>query len=153
MAGRKTGRPARTDPPKRDKVPEILRRIASGQSLREICRDENMPSREAFFEWLDQDKDLRRKYREATRRRADALFDEMFEIADDARNDWLERQTKSGETYEVLNREAVMRSALRVDLRKWALVRMNPKRYGDKVDLKHGGRVKVITLSRDDENI
>lgn len=153
MAGKKRGAPRRGQPSKREKIPAILARIAAGESLVAICRDEDMPSRELFFRWLKSDEDLQTLYAIAMEQRADALFDEMFEIADDARNDWMERQTKSGDTYEVLNKEAVMRSSLRVDVRKWALARMNPKKYGDKVDLNHGGRVKVVALDRDDEAI
>jgi len=33
----------------------------------------------------------------------------------------------------------MQRSRLRVDVRKWALSKMNPKKYGDKVDHTTGG--------------
>lgn len=145
--------PAQPKPEPKAKIPEILARMADGESLRSICRDKDMPNKANVFRWLAQDEGFQKAYAAAMEQRADALFEEMFDIADDARNDWMEKTSKSGEAFEAFNREAVQRSALRVDVRKWALARMNPKKYGDKVDLNHGGRVKVVTLDRDDEAI
>jgi hypothetical protein len=153
MAKRGRGRVPADQPQPREKIPEILAGLASGRSLRSVLTDEGMPDMAAFFRWLKADEGLQTAYAAAMEQRADALFDEMFEIADDATNDWMERTNKRGETYETLNKEAVQRSTLRVDVRKWALARMNPKKYGEKVDLNHGGRVKVVTLDRDDEAI
>lgn len=134
-------------------IPEILDRIAGGESLLSICSEQRMPRRGTFLLWVGKDEALQKSYAAAMEQRADTLFDEMFEIADDARNDWMEKQSKSGEVFHTLNKEAVQRSTLRVDVRKWALARMNPKKYGDKVDLSHSGKVKVVTLDRDDEAI
>lgn len=76
-----------------------------------------------------------RRFRTDTRAcevRADHVFDEIFDIADDGRNDWMEKR-QGDETVWVENGEALRRSALRVDARKWALARMQPKKYGDKI--------------------
>ena len=63
----------------------------------------------------------------------------MLEIADDGTNDWIERQNaRSGETYIALNDEAISRSRLRVEARKWLMGKMKPKKYGDKIDVDHG---------------
>lgn len=135
----------------RKRIPEIIERMIEGESLRQICRSEGMPHIATFLVWVSKDEELAKQYSAAIQLRADSYFEEIFDIADDARNDWMERETKSGEVIEVVNREAIQRSALRVDARKWALARMNPKKYGDKVDLNHGGRVKVVSVDRDDE--
>ena len=58
-----------------------------------------------------------------------------------------------GKKTEVTTGDMIDHRKLQVDARKWALARMNPKKYGDKVDLNHGGRVKVVSLDRDDEAI
>ena len=39
----------------------------------------------------------------------------------------------------VTNHNVIQRDRLRVDARKWALSKMNPKKYGDKVDVTSGG--------------
>ena len=111
----------------------ILGRIMEGESLRAICRDDGMPDRSTVSRWLIEDAERQRAYALATDIRADMVFDEVLEIADDASRDWV---AKDGAF--VLDAEHVRRSALRIEARKWALARMAPKKYGEKLDLNHG---------------
>ena len=110
---------------------KICRRMAEGESLRAVCRDPAMPDKATVLRWLaDKDKaEFRDQYAHARDMRADALFDEALEIADDAAGDW----TEDGNGNEVLDHEHVQRSRLRVDTRKWAAGKLAPKRYGDKI--------------------
>ena len=64
----------------------------------------------------------------------DAIADELFDIADDGQNDWMERHGEGNEGYTV-NGEHVSRSRLRVDTRKWYLSKLAPKRYGEKLEV------------------
>lgn len=65
--------------------------------------------------------------------------DEILEIADDGQNDWMERESKNGEVFEVENHEVLNRSRLRVDARKWLMSKLAPKKYGDVQKLEHSG--------------
>jgi len=114
----------------------ICDRIEGGESLRSVLRDDKMPSSQTFFKWIDGDEIKSKQYARATELRANHIFDEMFEIADDGSNDYMQK-LKGDEMADVLNSEHVQRSKLRIDTRKWALSKMNPKKYGDssKVDL------------------
>ncbi|KZK89150.1 hypothetical protein PsAD5_05511 [Pseudovibrio sp. Ad5] len=56
----------------------------------------------------------------------------MLEIADDARNDWMERINRS-ETTAVFNAENVQRSRLRIQTRQWIAEKRCPSRYGQKI--------------------
>ena len=69
---------------------------------------------------------------------ADFMADEIIEIADDATNDYMENLDKDGECigYKV-DGEAIQRSRLRVDARKWVAAKLRPKKYGDKQQLQH----------------
>lgn len=113
----------------------ICDRIENGESVKAILRDENMPSSQTFWKWLDEDTKKSNQYARACELRAESIFDEMFDIADDGTNDWVEKYDKSGNSYYELNGEHVQRSRLRIDARKWALSKMNPKKYGDKLDI------------------
>lgn len=125
------GRPTDYSP---EIVAVILARIAEGESVRSIARDEAMPAMSTIFKWLAEHEEFSEQYRSACEMRADAMFEEMFEIADDGTNDWMERHNQDGQSLGwVLNSEHVQRSRLRVDTRKWALSKMQPKKYGDKV--------------------
>lgn len=113
---------------------EICNRMSEGESLRSICRSNDMPGLSTVFRWLGSHEEFREQYKIAMAARADAMFEEMFDIADDGTNDWMEMQDKDGESIGwKLNGEHVQRSRLRLDTRKWALSKMMPKKYGDKL--------------------
>lgn len=126
---------------KKNAIKIILERMANEESVRTILnkdRDKKvLPSRALFHKWLLNDTELTDQYARATELRADNIFDEILEIADDASNDFTEKQGKDGEVFEVFNAEHVQRSRLRIDTRKWMLGKMNPKKYGDKVGIDH----------------
>jgi hypothetical protein len=139
---------------------EICARLAEGRSLRSVCRQDGMPNMATVFRWLANDEEFAKTYAIAMGERADAIFEEMFEIADDARNDFLE-ETQLVEGVEVpsgvykFRKEHVQRSRLRIETRKWALARMNPKKYGDKMTAEltgpNGGAVVVELVRFSDE--
>ena len=115
----------------------ILDCIASGQSLKSIIdsRSRNeVPAYSTFMLWLDEDSSLSDKYARACEERELYLLDQIFKIADDSSQD--EIVTDNGV---IPKGEYMQRSRLRVDVRKWALSKMNPKKYGDKVDHTTGG--------------
>src|ERR1700737_4670953 len=85
----KVGRPSLYTP---EITSAICRRLMEGESLRAICRDEAMPSTSAVCEWLANHKDFAEQYARAREVQADTLADEILEISDDARNDWMERR-------------------------------------------------------------
>lgn len=58
-----------------------------------------------MFRWLSEHEEFRDKYAKAVEARADAVFEELFEIADNADEE----------------SAAVAKARLRIDTRKWAL--------------------------------
>lgn len=141
---------------------DIIRLISAGLSLRKAIIEYNELndtkfSRESFFEWLAKDNNLVDQYTRATEVRADAIFEEMFDIADDGTNDWVEKFDKEGNSHYDLNGEHVQRSKLRIDARKWALSKMMPKKYGDKIDVtsdneKIQAQVTIFQIPNDSRN-
>ncbi|EGT5766519.1 DNA packaging protein [Cronobacter sakazakii] len=112
----------------------ICLRLAEGESLRSVCRDEGMPSKQAVLRWLARNESFRAQYVRAKEEGAEAIAEELFDIADDGSNDWMEKLDKDGEAvgYQ-LNGEHVQRSKLRIDTRKWYLSKILPKKYGDRI--------------------
>ncbi|MBQ0707851.1 terminase small subunit protein [Ochrobactrum sp. AP1BH01-1] len=122
----------------------ICERIADGESLRTICDDQGMPSRTTVFKWLSRFNEFADQYARAREAQADTLFDEILSIADDGRNDWMEKTNKDGEVIgEVFNKEAVQRSSLRVEARKWMAGKLRPKKYSEKLDLNVSGSLQT----------
>lgn len=108
----------------------ILARMVEGESLRAIVKSNGGPSYVTFFRWLHEYPELEKLYFIAQEQRAETHVDEILEIADDARNDWMERNDPENPGW-VANHEHINRSRLRVDTRKWIAAKMKPKRYGD----------------------
>ncbi|MDP5216704.1 terminase small subunit protein [Ruegeria sp. 2205SS24-7] len=109
----------------------ICERLAEGESLREICRADDMPAKGTVFRWLAKHQEFQDQYARAREVQADAIFDEVLEIADDASNDWMERSGEEGVGWQI-NGEHIQRSKLRIDARKWMAGKLRPKVYGDK---------------------
>lgn len=114
----------------------ILDRIADGESLRKICADETMPGQTTVYRWLRTNDEFRQQYAGARELQADTLFDETLDIADDASNDWMERHAEDNIGWKE-NGEAIRRSQLRIDTRKWIAGQMRPKVYGPRVQQDH----------------
>lgn len=143
------GRPSEYSPEKADLICE---RLIDGESLRSICLDDDMPAGSTVCRWLANNEEFRKQYALAREAQADTLADEMLDIADDGTNDWMERQGKDGETGRLeYNGDHVQRSRLRIDARKWLASKMAPKKYGDKIDVEHGGALKVELVRFDDD--
>lgn len=116
-----------------DVADQICERLMHGETLRQIVRDEAMPCRRSVHNWLATNQTFMHQYAQAKEHQADTIFDEMFDIADDGTNDWMLR-SQGEDDIEVVNHENIQRSRLRIDTRKWALARMAPKKYGEKVE-------------------
>jgi len=117
---------------------EILEYIEEGKSLRSILRASDMPSSRTFFKWIDSDKYKVKRYARAMEIRAESIFEDMLEIADDGTNDFM-TITKGDVTYNVEDKEVTNRSRLRLDTRKFFLSKVLPKKYGDKLDVTSDG--------------
>lgn len=123
---------------------EIIKRVCEfitneNKSLRKALMLHDMPNRDTFNEWLKESDQYARAYACACEERQEALFDEILEISDDNALD----VTVDDEGVYSVQGEIVQRSKMRADNRKWALSKMNPKKYGNKVDVTTDG--KAIT--------
>lgn len=126
---------------------QILLSIEEGYSLRATLKREGMPTSTTFYEWIDNDKEKALHYARACEKRADAIFEEILDIADDSSNDFALADIGDGMQVEKFNSEHVQRSRLRVDARKWMLSKMNPKKYADKIQQEHSGEITTNIIS------
>ena len=107
----------------------ICARIADGEGLRSICRDEAMPGRQTVMDWLNsqglQFDEFRAKYARARELQGDLLDEQIQQVAD------------------VATPEDVQVAKLRVETMKWRAAKLNPKKYGDKIQTEHSGAIGV----------
>jgi hypothetical protein len=119
---------------------QVCTETAQGKSLRSICKNNDLPHRHTIMYWLqDEDKvDFFDRYTRAKLIRAECMADDLLDIADDAANDYMEREEEEDNksvSYS-FNGEHFARSRLRVDTRKWYLGKVLPKVYGDALKIK-----------------
>jgi hypothetical protein len=115
----------------------ICARLAKGETLKSICRDEGIPDDRTVRTWaLNDYHGFYPQYATARQLGLDAMADQLLEIADDASRDY----TLDSQGNLIVNGEHINRSRLRVDVRKWYLSKLAPKRYGEKIDLNVGGQ-------------
>ena len=99
---------------------EICERLAAGEGLNAICKDQHMPTEKAVRLWVDEDRDgFSPRYVRAREMQAEHWASEIVQIADSVRQ---------GATSEEVNA-----ARLAVDARKWIASKILPKRYGDRM--------------------
>ena len=126
----------------------ICQRLAEGEPLRQICRDEGMPAWRTVYDWINAEPDFAARIAHARALGYDAIAEECLEIADDSRHDT--RMAGAGDNErEVANTEWIGRSKLRIETRLKLLAKWDPKRFGEKVEATlqgpGGSAIEVIT--------
>lgn len=116
----------------------MCERVASGESVRSITKDEDMPAMATFFRWLHEKPEFKEQYTIAKELGAEALFADLLAIADDGSNDYVEKLDQEGKALGyAVNGECIQRSRLRVDTRKWYLSKVLPKVYGERQQIEN----------------
>ena len=123
-----------------DLAARICARLAEGQSLRAICRDPEMPCTSSVMTWLANTKHVGflDQYAQSREVGLDAMADEILEIADQPLPRLKDGRIDSGKVQE---------KRLQIDTRKWILSKQLAKKYGDKLDLAHGGAISLTVIT------
>jgi hypothetical protein len=126
---------------------EVCRRIADGETVRQIAASENMPAKSTIFAELRRDTEFARQYAVAREQQLMCWEDDLIAVADDSTGDTIERD--DGST--VTDHENVARSKLRIWTRQWVMSKRLPRVYGDRISQEvsgpGGGPVEVKELS------
>jgi hypothetical protein len=118
----------------RDVLDVICAGISLGKSTRAMCIETGISQR-SLWNWLASSEELMEQYLRAKELGVDAYAEEIIEISDDCSQD-LHVDEKGRE---VTSREAIARTQLRIDARKWYASRLAPRKYGDKALDPQGG--------------
>ena len=114
----------------------ICDKLTEGVSLRKLCMSEEFPNASTVYVWLDRFPSFAEKYVRAREAATEDMLEAILEIADDPK---IEVQDKR----------------VRIDTRKWAMSKLNMKKYGEKkttesnvtvqVDEKRQAKITAIT--------
>lgn len=121
---KKVGRPTLFN---RKIMKTICLRLANGESLRTICKDGVMPSRQTVYDWLLSNKEFLDQYESSRNIGYDEIFEGLAEIADLTTEEIVGDDKSDG--------ARVQARRLQVDVRKWYLSKVLPKKFGDKLDV------------------
>jgi hypothetical protein len=99
---------------------EICKRIIEGQNILQLCKADDMPSRDTIHQWLVLHSEFSDNYARASKIRREYKFYEMERIA---------------RTEVDVNRARLINDTI-----KWQLSKEEPKKYGDKLDHTTGGK-------------
>lgn len=125
-----------------DKCREVLDyALNTLKSIRTSIKDVGIISRAEFYRELSENKVLCDHYARVKNDIADALFEEIIEIADTEEDgEETETITSGNKVTKIVRRNEKHRQRqLKIDARKWVVAKMNPKKYGNKVDVTSDG--------------
>lgn len=103
----------------REIAEEIAARVAEGASLKGISEQDGLPALRTMVRWTAEHLEFQRMLALARLEKADVLFEESIEIADE----------------KVTDMTQATRNRLRVQARQWAAARLHPARYAEKIGL------------------
>ncbi|MCH8852689.1 MAG: hypothetical protein IID41_08565 [Planctomycetes bacterium] len=101
-----------------------------------------MPDRTTIYNWRLKAGEFLIMYTRARLIQTEMFEDQILAVAHDGRNDWYEKETKSGNTITAPDHENTNRSKLRVETMKWVMSKRDPKQYGDRQTHEHTGEIK-----------
>jgi hypothetical protein len=113
----------------------ICLRLAEGESLNHICKDEGMPDMTTVMRWLKAHDDFRQSYAHAREVQATRWADEIVALSDAA-----------------MGNEDTQARRLQVDSRKWIVAKMLPKVYGDRTVTELTGKIDMTHQRKEDEH-
>lgn len=126
----------------------ICERVATTTfGLARMCEMyDDMPEKITINVWRHRYPEFAARYAQAKLKQADLLAEEILDISDDGKNDWMETWGKDGDIGWKLNGEHVQRSRLRIDTRKWLASKLLPKQYGQHAEEDKGNDKSVIEM-------
>lgn len=143
---KKRGRPV-------EPVPEhhkdaICEWISQGKTLRQWCRENGLHYSTVYL-WMEKDEGFAQRFARARDIGSDCIADEILDIADTQAEGV--RTEKSDLGYKEVREDMLGHRKLQVDTRLKLLAKWNPRKYGDKTQVEHTGKVTLESLVAGDD--
>jgi hypothetical protein len=133
MAG---GRPSKYTKEIADTICELTATTTKG--IRSIAEEAGVGVR-TIFDWLHSNEEFAQQYARAKEEQADLMVETIIEVAFDGSRD---DTPFTGSNH-------VQRDRLKVDALKWIASKLKPKKYGDKLDVEHSGKIITVEIQED----
>jgi len=120
-------------------VPAICKRLATGEPLAVICRDLGIGRRTVQL-WRKDDPAIDEQMQDARDDGYDAIAADCLQIANTPVEGEELKYDDAGNLIERKVCDMLGHRKLQIDTRLKLLAKWDPKRYGDKIDVNHGGQ-------------
>lgn len=133
----------------------ICARIADGETLRAVCRDDGMPAWRTVYDWLQEREDFAARFARAREIGAESIAQEALDIADTPMEGVRTEVGDDGKT-KVVSEDMLGHRKLQIETRLKLLAKWFPKKYGDKIavggadDLPPVRQESAVTLTPED---
>lgn len=101
--------------------------LMDGNSLVKICEQDGMPHRSTVIRWMAADEDFATRCARAREAQADFMDDKILDVANAS------------------TPETAVADRVKIAAYQWRAAKLQPKKYGDKVDLNLSGSVSLMT--------
>lgn len=130
---------------------DICEEIASGETLRAVCRKLDIPHQTVLRWVVHDDHGFADQYARARQAQVEAWGDVIVAESEDSSKDTVTLTRRDGTEYDAPDHEWIARSRLRVDTYKWLMSKLAPKKYGDRLqaDVTHGVSDPLAQLMRE----
>lgn len=126
-----------SDEEKEQIIIDICNKVIDEKTSFNIAVEESPINYTTFFMWMVKSDKLKELYNYARECRADVLFEEIVTIADTPMEGTKIKETPKGTIVET--GDMTDHRKLQIDARKWVVAKMQPKKYGDKLDVTSDG--------------
>jgi hypothetical protein len=133
-------------------VQEVLARIAQGEPLAAILREEGKPHQTTWNEWLREDEALAIAHTHAREAGFEVIAADSLAIID-APPERVVTMQGDERTESRIDSAAVQWAKNRAEHRLKLLAKWHPSRYGDKVQTEHTGTVALVQAASIDEKL
>lgn len=121
----------------------------SSDGLRKICEENSeLPCPSTIYLWLTKNESFSEQYARAREDQAQLLADEIVSIADTTQVGVV--VTEKAEGTETKHADMIEHRKLRIEARKWVASKLLPKKYGDKQQVEHTGKLTLEQLLTSD---
>lgn len=120
----------------------ICDQLALGRSIIQISDDPDYPAESTIYNWLNRFPEFLEKYTRARELQAEHYASEIVALADtpvEARKTLI----RPDGSEEITIGDAIERSKLQIEARKWIAMKLLPKKYGERLGLEHSGESEL----------
>lgn len=120
--------------------------VANGVLITTALEQNGVVSFSTFQYWLNQHQDLKELWQDTQRMRETFLFEEMIRVAYSDSPKTIKKFNRDKELIETIVKDSAEDRRLKINTLKWALSKMNPNKYGERIQIEPDNRRQITSI-------